>query len=141
MTSSEKTHETIEAYAKAWATGDKELLLSIFAEDAIWHDPVGTPPFKGLKGVEKFWDFSHQDSSRQLTPVVHEIIACGNEGILRFTMQVHLNQGLDMSIIDYFQVNDDGKITTAKAFWDRTKVTAPDGMQIFLPNIDEAYEK
>ena len=144
MPSSEKTHETIEAYAKAWATGDKELLLSIFAEDAIWHDPVGTPPFKGLKGVEKFWDFSHQDSARQLTPVVHEIITCGNEGILRFTMQVripNLNQGLDMSIIDYFQVNDDGKITTAKAFWDRTKITAPEGMQIFLPNIDEAYEK
>ena len=53
----------------------------------------------------------------------------------------NLNQGLDMSIIDYFQVNDDGKITTAKAFWDRTKITAPEGMQIFLPNIDEAYEK
>src|SRR5579884_1787388 len=37
----------IENYVKAWATGDKALILSLFAENAIWNDPVGTPPFIG----------------------------------------------------------------------------------------------
>jgi steroid delta-isomerase len=143
MTADAKTtRATIENYVKAWATGDKKLFLSIFADDAVWEDPVGAPPFKGLKGVEKFWDFSHQGPERQLTPAVHEIVTCANQGILRFTMQVRLpkeNQGLDLSIIDYFEVNDAGKITVAKAFWDETKVAVPAGMQIFMPNISEAY--
>lgn len=140
--SAQKTREVIENYVKAWTTGDKKLLLSIFADDVVWEDPVGTPAFVGLKGVEKFWDFSHQDSARQLSPKVHEIVTCANQGILRFTMQVrlpHLNQGLDLSVIDYFVINDAGKITVAKAFWDETKVAAPPGMALFVPNIDQAY--
>ena len=143
MTASpQQTRATIESYVKAWATGDKKLFLSIFADNAVWEDPVGAPPFKGLAGVEKFWDFSHQGPDRQLTPQVHEIVTCANQGILRFTMQVRLpqaNQGLDLSIIDYFEVNDAGQITIAKAFWDETKIAVPAGMDIFMPNISEAY--
>ncbi len=135
--------EVIESYVRAWTTGDKELLLSIFAEDAVWADPYGTPEFKGHEGVAKFWDFSHQDAGRILTPKVEEIRACGNEGILRFTMQVRvpaLNQGLDLTIIDVFALDDSGKIKSAKAFWDETSVSAPPGMDLFIPNIDQAYE-
>jgi steroid delta-isomerase len=143
MTADAKTtRATIENYVKAWATGDKKLFLSIFADNAVWEDPVGSPPFKGLAGVEKFWDFSHAGQARELTPAVHEIVTCANQGILRFTMQVRLpkeNKGLDLSIIDYFEVNDAGKIIVAKAFWDETKVAVPPGMDIFMPNISEAY--
>ena len=143
MTASpQTTRATIENYVKAWATGDKKLFLTLFAEDAVWEDPVGSPPFKGLAGVEKFWDFSHAGPARQLTPVAHEIVTCANQGILRFTMQVRLpkeNQGLDLSIIDYFEVNDAGKIKVAKAFWDESKISVPAGMQVFMPNISEAY--
>ena len=43
-----QVRRAIENYVKAWATGDKELFLSLFAPDAQWWDPVGTPPFKGV---------------------------------------------------------------------------------------------
>jgi steroid delta-isomerase len=128
---------------KAWATGDRALLLSIFAEDALWADPADTPPFRGLDGVAKFWDFAHQGADRQVTPVIQEIRANGSEGVLRFIMQVRIpskNQGLDLSVIDYFQLNDAGKIKVAKAFWDASSASVPAGMELFAPNIDEAYE-
>jgi steroid delta-isomerase len=134
----------IQQYVEAWAKGDKQLLLSIFAEDAVWCDPVGTPAFVGHQGVAAFWDFAHQDSARQLTPKVNRIVACANEGILDFTMQVrvpHLNQGLDLRVVDRFVLNEAGRIQTANAYWDETCASAPEGMDFFAPNIEDAYQK
>jgi len=139
----EQHRQAIEKYVEAWTTGNKALLLSVFAEDAEWSDPVGTPVFKGHAGVEKFWDFSHQDAGRQLTPKVEDIRVCGAEAILRFTMQVRIpdkNQGLDLSIVDYFQFDEAGKIKVAKAFWGPADVRQPPGMDLFAPNIDQAYD-
>jgi steroid delta-isomerase len=132
-----------ENYVKAWKTNDKALLMSILAEDAVFCDPVGTPAFVGLEGVGRFWDFSHTGTDRTLNPVLEEIRACANEGILRFTMQVRIpsaNQGLDLSIIEYVVINDEGKIKSLRAFWDEKAVSKPEGMDLFVPNVSEAYE-
>lgn len=139
---SEQTRAAIETYVRAWLTNDKALLLSIFAEDAVWVDPVGTPPFVGQAGVARFWDFAHAGPKRSLSPRVEEIRVGGNEGLLRFVMEVRipeLNQGLDLSVIDYFLIGDDGRIKLAKAFWGPGDAKAPPGMGLFAPNVDEAH--
>jgi steroid Delta-isomerase len=132
-----------ENYVKAWKTNDKALLMSILADDAVFCDPVGTPEFIGHEGISRFWDFAHTGADRTLTPVLEEIRACANEGILRFTMQVRIpsaNQGLNLSIIEYLVINDEGKIKSLRAFWDEKAVSKPDGMDLFVPNVAEAYE-
>jgi steroid Delta-isomerase len=136
--------KALNSYIKAWATNDRDLLMSILSADAVFCDPVGTPEFIGHEGIGRFWDFSHMGEGRTLTPVLQEIRACGSEGILRFTMQVRIpsaNQGLDLSIIEYVQIDDAGKIKSLRAFWDETSVAKPDGMDLFNPNVSEAYEK
>ncbi len=138
-----QVRHALETYIKAWASNDKALLMSILAEDAIFCDPVGTPEFKGREGVGRFWDFSHQGTARELMPVLEEIRACGNEGILRFTMQVRVpaaNQGLNLSIIEYVVIDDAGKIKSLRAFWDETSVSVPAGMDLFVPDVSKAYE-
>ena len=138
----DQVRDVVVKYVEAWTKGDRQLLLSIFAEDAIWCDPVGTPAFVGHKGVAAFWDFAHQDSTREMVPEVNRIVVCANEAILDFTMKVRvprLNQGLDLRVVDRFVVNDQGQIQTANAYWDQSCASAPDGMDFFVPNIDEAY--
>ena len=137
------TRKALNNYIKAWATNDKALLMSILSADAVFCDPVGTPEFIGHEGIGKFWDFSHMGEGRTLTPVLQEIRACGSEGILRFIMQVRIpsaNQGLDLSIVEYVQIDDAGKIKSLRAFWDETSVAKPDGMDLFNPNVSEIYE-
>lgn len=139
----QQVRDALTKYIEAWTTGNKELLLSVFAEDAVFCDPVGTPEFKGHEGIGRFWDFARQDKNRTMTPVLEEIRACGSEGILRFTMQVRIpaeNKGLNLSIIEYVLLNDAGKIASLRAFWDETAISKPDGMDIFIPNVSEAYE-
>ena len=137
------TRKALNNYIKAWATNDKALLMSILSADAVFCDPVGSPEFVGHEGIGKFWDFSHMGEGRTLTPVLQEIRACGSEGILRFVMQVRIpsaNQGLDLSIVEYVQIDDAGKIKSLRAFWDETSVAKPDGMDLFNPNVSEIYE-
>jgi steroid delta-isomerase len=140
----EQTRAVIETYVKAWVTHDKQLLMSIFAKDATWCDPVGTMAFSGHEGISKFWDFVHEDSSRHMQPKVNRIVVCGDEGLLDFTMQVRVpahNQGVDLHVIDRFVLNDAGKIQTAQAYWDENCASAPPGMQMFAPDLEGAYEK
>lgn len=135
--------KVLNDYIKAWATGDKALLLSLFADDATMADPVGTPEFKGHEGIGAFWDFARQDTRRTIAPKLEEIRANGSEGILRFTMQVRMpetNQGLDLSVIEYAVFNDAGKIQKLRVFWDENHAKAPAGMTLFAPNIEEAYQ-
>ena len=47
--STEQSVETLKTYIRAWATNDKDLLLSIFADDCVLEDPVGTPAFAGVR--------------------------------------------------------------------------------------------
>ena len=139
-----QVREALEKYVQAWKDNDKALLLSVFAEDASFCDPAGTPEFRGHEGIGKFWEFAHQGPKRQLNPRLDEIRACGSEGILRFTMQVRIpekNQGLDLSIIEYASVNDQGRIQTLRAFWDDKTASIPAGMEPFIPDVSEAYEK
>ena len=140
----EVVRNVLESYVRAWATGDRALLLSLFASDCEWSDPVGTPPFKGHDGVARFWDFAHQDTGRQLVPKIHRIVVCANEGIVHFTMQVRapqVNQGLDLNITDRFVLNEQGLIRIAAAYWDNGCLSVPEGMEGFAPNIEAAYEK
>lgn len=139
----DQSRRTLENYIRAWGSDDKELLLAQFAEDGVLEDPVGTPAFCGHDGIGKFWDFAHQDKSRTMTPVLEEIRACGGQAIMRFTMQVRLpeqNAGLDLSIIEHVEFNDDGRIRHLRAFWDEKSVRQPDGMDLFVPDISDAYE-
>jgi steroid Delta-isomerase len=139
----DQVRQTLHDYIKAWTTKDKSLLLSLFTEDATLEDPVGTPPFKGHEGIGRFWDFALSDKSRQISPRLEEIRACGNQGILRFTMEVRLpteNKGLNLSIIEHAEFAGDGRITHLRAFWDESSVGQPEGMELFVPNISEAYD-
>ena len=59
-------------------------------------------------------------------------------------MQVRVperNEGLDLSIIDRFVLNDSGKIQIAQAFWDETTLSIPAGMKPFSPDVSEAHAK
>ena len=140
--SPDQVRHALERYIEAWTTKDKALLLSLFAEDGVLEDPVGTPPFRGHEGIGRFWDFALQDGNRQVTPRLQEIRACGDQGILRFVMEVRLpdrNAGLDLSIVEHAQIDEDGRIRHLRAFWDESSVSCPDGMDLFVPNIADAY--
>lgn len=135
----EQVRTAIENYFKAWQSNNRQLLLDTFASDARWEDPVGSPPFEGHEGVAKFWDASH-NMGNSMTPVLTQIIVCGTEGILRFTMQVRSHDGksgLDLHVVDRMVINDQGKIQIAQAYWDAGCAEQPAGLEMFVPSTEQ----
>lgn len=115
---SDPVRTALTAYAKVWAEDNREVFLSLFAPDATIEDPVGSPVVEGKKAIAAFWDNVHSLPLSYETEVVR-IVSCGLEGVLVFNVTT---RGDDMAmtvrIVDVFTLNDAGRITSMRAFWD-----------------------
>jgi ketosteroid isomerase-like protein len=121
-----RAHRQSIANAQA---GNREGWLALFADDAVVHDPVGKsdhdPEGKGFAGKERiaeFWDM--MIGVGDLTLVSHRRIPCG-EHIAAVDVTATNNIGglktaIEMIVI--YEVNEQGKLTAIKAYWDTDKV-------------------
>lgn len=111
-----KMEAAVQAYVAAFAVGDPEQVVALFAEDAMVEDPVGTPPHTGHDAIRSFYTMSMATGAR-----------LSLEGPVRMTddyavfpFSVHLEwegskQRID--VIDIFRFNADNKITEMRAFF------------------------
>ena len=75
------------------------------------------------------------------TARIHEDVLAHVPREVPVTVTAAQNKGLDLAVVDYFELNDAGLIKRARAFWDEGCVGVPAGMEIFAPNVDEAHTK
>jgi len=110
---------TVEAYCAAFTARDRDAYVGVFASDAWIEDPVGTPRHEGAEAIGGFFDQSSslaESIELRLTGPVR--VAAGE---CAFPMQARPTIGGDtycVDIIDVMTFDDDGKITTMRAFWD-----------------------
>ena len=126
-------HPAINAHLTSIAcaqNGQKEQWLSLFADDAVVHDPVGPSPhdptgegFTGKERLEAFWDLMIGPSTMVITS--HKQIAAGPADCACIaTATNHFGENLivDIEMIVTYQVNEEGLITSLKAYWDLSAV-------------------
>jgi steroid delta-isomerase len=116
---------SLNAYLRCWETDDRAGWLALFAANASIEDPVGVPLVRGA-GIAAFWDRIHQ-GDMHIRCDLDRIVVCGDEALMIFTL-ISSGAGVSMQvqIADLFTFDDDGKITTMRAFWDaRCMAMAP----------------
>lgn len=59
MTSADAIRTNIDRYIDAFSTGQREMWLDLFADEATMEDPVGSPIRTGRVEIEAFWDWAH----------------------------------------------------------------------------------
>jgi ketosteroid isomerase-like protein len=109
-----------DAYVDAYKRVDKDALIELFAEDAVFEDPVGQPAHVGRAAIGKFWDDVHALAEIEL--FCKDVIVCGDEMVM--ILEIHATTSgstMVMDAIDVFAVNADGRIASLKAFWDMTR--------------------
>jgi steroid delta-isomerase len=121
MLSPEVVRSVVDAYVAASNTNDRAAVLALFAPDAVWYDPVGHPPHVGLEGIGAFFDRTRTMADRiEMKP--SDVIVSGNEAAMVFEIHVTIGDGgMVMDAVETFEVDDDGKITGMKAYWDMTR--------------------
>jgi steroid delta-isomerase len=124
MTSPEEVRSVVDRYVAASNANDKDAVLSLFAPDAVWHDPVGQPPHVGIDAIGAFYDQSRTLADRiEMKP--NDVIVCGTEAVMVFEIHVTIGDGgMVMDAVETFEIGDAGKITGMKAYWDMARARA-----------------
>ena len=51
------------------------------------------------------------------------------------------NTGMDISIVDHFVINKEGKITSGRGFWDESSISTPSHLNSLDINVDEFKDR
>ena len=139
----EMVQSALDNYVLAYKNNDKALFRSLWDDKAVFEDPVGAEPCNGIEAICAFWDFGHSDGM-EINPINVETVICSNEGILKAVMQVRNindNSGMDISIVDHFIINESGKITSGRAFWNESSISQPDDVSSIDINVDDFKDR
>ncbi|WP_072690337.1 nuclear transport factor 2 family protein [Rhodococcus marinonascens] len=105
----------VERYVAAVATGTADDVLSLYAEGATVEDPVGTEPRTSVDSLREF--YSVLEPMKQTGELLTLRIA-GNSAAFHFSLVTDLGeQKFEIAPIDVMTFDDDGKITSMKAYW------------------------
>ena len=127
MTGPEEVRKVVDAYVDSYRRNDKQACIDLFAADAVWHDPVGEPPHVGHEGVGAFWDQARA-LAKSIELVPSDVIVCANQAAMVFEIQVTLDtpEGepaamMIMDAVEVFVLDDDGKVSELRAYWDMSR--------------------
>lgn len=116
MPTTEQKLAAVHGYVDAFARGDAEVAVALFADDATVEDPLGTPIKRGHDEIRAFYQGSMATGAKlelQGDP------RCAADYVA-FAFAVRLEwqgQKSVIEVIDTFRLNDDGKITEMRAYW------------------------
>ncbi len=124
----EQIKRTIDRYVEVFSQGDKDGYVGAFAPGATVEDPVGSPVCTGADEIAGFWD-----GVRAMTPsITLELLAPPRiaAGEAAFNMRAIAEMGgtkLAVEIIDVMSFDDEGQITSLRAFWDMADMAPYEG--------------
>ena len=117
--SREHMEQAARKYLVSYLTADIDGRAALFAEDAIFEDPVGAPPIRGLPAIVKFWEGA-KDIRWWAAHDVRRVVVCGNEVMLHFVSTMRV-PGLKQSSMEVFEqqvFNEAGKIAHVRVYFD-----------------------
>ncbi len=107
--------ETIQRYVDLVATGASADVVALYADGATVEDPVGTEVRRTREEIAEF--YGALDGLEQSARLLHVRVA-GNEAAFAFELVTKAGEATyTLSPIDVMTFDDDGRITSMRAFW------------------------
>ncbi len=115
MPSPEEIRSVMERYAKLMCDGDADGIAALYSENCFVEDPVGGDPIQGIEAVRGFYAAT---SPNLQVEVCGPICVAGNHCAMPMLAELTMNdQKSYIDVIDVMTFDDDGKITSMKAYW------------------------
>ena len=113
--SEQKIREVIEAYVDRVAHGTADEVVALYADGATVEDPIGTDVRTTREAIHEF--YAAIEGLEQEGRLVSARIA-GGEAAFQFELATKAGeQTYTLAPIDVMTFDDDGLITTMRAFW------------------------
>jgi len=121
MSSFEAIRQTVAEYTRAMTDGDGEAMQALFGADFVIEDPVGAPPIQGADAIATRVGAARAPGSLSLIGPV-----CGTAQRAAAPLRASFTlNGEDRTIdlIDVFDFDDEGRITSLRAYWGEDNFT------------------
>jgi steroid Delta-isomerase len=122
---SDKISNAVRNYFLAIRAMDADAFANTFAEDGTTFDPVGAPGITGRDAIRGFLqNICKNFKSVGLTE--DYVFVAGNGAAVKWTGRGISAGGKEVKFegVDVFEVNDDGKIQTVRAYWNPAEMIA-----------------
>ena len=115
MPSSDEIRNVMEQYVKLLTDSDVDGILALYADDATVEDPVGGQVLQGRETLQGFYAATAPSLHVELSGPVR---VAGTECAAPLLAELTVNeQKLYIDVIDTMTFDDEGKITSMRAFW------------------------
>ena len=119
MADAETIRDTITRYLAAMSAGDRDTWVGSFAPDATLEDPVGADVVTGTDAIGAFFDNVHDMADGITMEATGPIRVAAGQAAFPFRILTTLGDTqMTMPVIDVMTFDDDGRITSMRAFWD-----------------------
>lgn len=118
MPTPEQVREAIGKHFRSWNAGERAAWIANFADDVVFHDPVGSPPKHGRAAAEKSWDNSFRDG-QAWTLELTRLVVCADQAAI--TLRNHGRVGgrdFTMEGIEVWTVDDSGRVCEVRAYFE-----------------------
>ncbi len=109
----------IEGYFRGLGADTPDEWLTLFADEAVSHDPVGTPPAEGPREIQRQWEALKSQFSN-LTVSPKRVFYAGTGAATQWQAEGTGTNGRKVRFegIHIIELAVDGSILTVVAYWD-----------------------
>ncbi len=117
--------KAVKSYFAAIRAMDIPAIVNTFADDAVTEDPVGTPPNRGHKSIEEFFQ-TVTAGFKEVGLTEDQVFISGHAAAVKWTGRGVSKDGRKVKFegIDVIEVNEAGKIQTLHAYWNPAEMVA-----------------
>jgi steroid Delta-isomerase len=121
MPTPEDNAKTVNRYLELAAQGRTDDIVELYAEDGTVEDPVGGEVHIGREAIRGFYSALANVNAE---PEMLTLRALGNEAAWFWALKVDVGGNrMRIEIISTMTFNDEGKISSMKAYWTPDNVT------------------
>jgi len=102
----------VNRYIDGVSSQDMDAIRDIFDEQGTVEDPVGTDVHVGMEAICKFYEGAF-NAGVKVEPT-GPVRCAGNAAAFPFVARV---PNMEIQVIDIFEFNENGKITSMRAYW------------------------
>jgi uncharacterized protein (TIGR02246 family) len=116
--------DVIDRYIQAWVERDTNLIVTIFTEDATYHERVLSEPIRGREGIRAYWQAKVVNFQRNIKCEPLNLYLDGNTAIVEWEAQFDdLAQGIRKRMKEVaILVFEDQLITSLREYWSSEQV-------------------
>ena len=111
----------VATYLESFAAGDMAARETLFADDCIIEEPVGTAPIYGKDDLVAFWKAT-ADAGWKVRNELQRLIVHGNEAavLFRSVLEVEGQGSVSLDVFETLVFDETGRISRLRAYNDAT---------------------